>query len=74
MKKSILIYLLSLFSTLSCGQNSNTSLLERAEIPYLKGESKKILDAKPSPDIDKSKWFTNDHFFVTDKDASLHWI
>ena len=46
----------------------------RAEIPYLKGESRKIFDAKPSQDFDESKWFTNDHCFIEDKQGSLHWF
>ena len=50
------------------------SLLEQAEIPYIKGESKKIFEAKPSPDFDDSKWFTNDHCFVEDHDGKLHWF
>ncbi|MCG8306925.1 MAG: hypothetical protein MI975_05985 [Cytophagales bacterium] len=53
---------------------SGRSLLERAEIPYLKGESRKIFDAKPSPDFDDRKWFTNDHTFVMDKEGKLHWF
>ena len=50
------------------------TLLEQAEIPYLKGESKKAFDAKPSPKFDKNKWFTNDHCFIEDKDGTLHWF
>jgi hypothetical protein len=50
------------------------SLVERAEIPYLKGESRQIFEAKPSPDIDEYTWFTNDHCFITDKDGQLHWF
>lgn len=52
----------------------NTSLLDQAEIPYIKGESIKIFDAKPSKDFDKNKWFTNDHTFVEDKNGTLHWF
>ncbi|GAB3652516.1 hypothetical protein GCM10028791_22110 [Echinicola sediminis] len=55
-------------------QAQKKSLLERAEIPYIKGESKKAFDAKPSEDFDEYKWFTNDHCFVTDHNGKLHWI
>jgi sucrose-6-phosphate hydrolase SacC (GH32 family) len=51
-----------------------TSFLYRAEIPYIKGESKKTFDAKPSKNFDDQKWFTNDHCFVVDHEGKLHWF
>lgn len=69
-----LILFITVLILVSCGSSNNKTLLERAEIPYLKGESKKIFDAKPSPDFDKNKWFTNDHCFVEDKKGKLHWF
>ena len=78
LKFIVVIYCGILFS---CQQNNNQKnsevikpLLERAEIPYLKGESKKAFDAKPSPDFDKNKWFTNDHCLIEDKQGTLHWF
>ncbi len=50
------------------------SIIERADIPYLRGESKKVFDAKPSIDFDENKWFTNDHCFIEDKEGTLHWF
>jgi len=58
----------------SADANAEVSLLERAEIPYLKGESRQIFDPKPSKDFDENKWFTNDHCFVTDSLGTLHWF
>ncbi len=72
-----IMYLKNLFIVLSaCTSNSDitNTILRKAEIPYLKGESRKIFDAKPSPEFDNNKWFTNDHCFVEDKDGTLHWI
>ncbi|MCY4561884.1 MAG: hypothetical protein OXC03_06225 [Flavobacteriaceae bacterium] len=54
--------------------DSQLSLLEQAEIPYLKGGSDLIFEAKPSLDFDDSQWFTNDHTFITDKEGNLHWF
>ncbi|SFS85224.1 hypothetical protein SAMN04487906_1901 [Zhouia amylolytica] len=53
---------------------SNRSLLEKAEIPYIKGESKLAFNPKPSTDFDDNKWFTNDHCFVEDESGILHWF
>lgn len=55
-------------------QSDQRSLKERAAIPYLKGESRRIFKAKPSHDFDKNEWFTNDHCFVVDKKETLHWF
>ncbi len=76
----LLTILSSLF--LSCQINvkkdgstiEDKTLVERAEIPYLKGESKKAFDAKPLPDFDENKWFTNDHCLIEDKEGTLHWF
>ncbi|BDD12264.1 hypothetical protein FUAX_46960 (plasmid) [Fulvitalea axinellae] len=71
-------YLLgTLFLLSSCGgpAKKKLSLKERAEVPYLKGESRTIFPASPNPEKDKRKsWFTNDHCFVEDTDGTLHWI
>ncbi len=55
-------------------RNKKRSLVELAEIPYLKGESIKAFDAKPSFALDDNNWFTNDHCFIEDKDGALHWF
>ncbi len=67
----VLLVLAAAFSSQASGGDG---LLDRAAVPYLKGESRKVFDAKPSPDFDKSKWFTNDHCFVQGKDGTLHWF
>lgn len=54
--------------------SSKKSLIDRADIPYIKGESRTVIDAKPSPDFDENKWYTNDHCFVEDKNGTLHWF
>ncbi|MDN5202237.1 hypothetical protein QQ008_12705 [Fulvivirgaceae bacterium BMA10] len=54
--------------------DNELSILQKADIPYLKGESRKIFDAKPSEDFDNYQWFTNDHCFVTDHNGQLHWF
>ncbi len=81
MKKIIVLFLIigQLFACQQKPEKSqepadDKSLLERAEIPYLIGESKKIFDAKPSPDFDENKWYTNDHCFIEDKEGILHWF
>ncbi len=66
-------------SLVGCGgapqqQQESLSVLERAEIPYIWGESKTVIEAKPSPDFDDQRWFTNDHCFVVDKEGTLHWF
>jgi Glycosyl hydrolases family 32 N-terminal domain len=52
---------------------SNLSVLERAEIPCISGESKMIFHPNPEPE-NGEKWFTNDHCFVIDSDSTLHWL
>jgi hypothetical protein len=69
--RKIQLLILILFS---CSVWAQNKLLDRAEVPYLKGESKFIFEAKPSKDFDKNKWFTNDHCFLTDKQGKLHWF
>lgn len=60
---------------LACNKKDpSQSIVNNAEIPYLKGESRKIFDAKPSPEFDQNKWYTNDHCFTEDKDGTLHWF
>ncbi len=54
--------------------NSNRSLVDRADVPYIKGESRTVIHAKPSPEFDDNKWYTNDHCFVEGKDGTLHWF
>ena len=57
------------------GHSGRSSVLfNRVEIPYLKGESRQIFEAKPSPDFDQNEWFTNDHCFIEDKSGKLHWF
>ncbi len=56
------------------GTENKIPLLERAEIPYLKGESRMVIDPKPAPDFDENEWYTNDHCFVTGHDGTLHWF
>ncbi|BDD07589.1 hypothetical protein FUAX_00210 [Fulvitalea axinellae] len=55
-----------------------SGLKKKAEIPYLKGESKRIFPANPdNPGPQKGgekSWFTNDHCFVEDTDGTLHWF
>ncbi|QGY47214.1 hypothetical protein GM418_27180 [Maribellus comscasis] len=70
------IFLLNtLFLILGCSdKREHSSLLSRAEIPYIFGESKHIIDANPNPDTDPNKWYTNDHCFVVDKDSTIHWF
>jgi hypothetical protein len=46
---------------------------DKIEIPYLKGESNLMIEAKPSPDFDDNKWFTNDHCII-ERDGVLHWF
>ncbi|MCT4589533.1 MAG: hypothetical protein N4A71_17050 [Carboxylicivirga sp.] len=55
-----------------CSQDSGT-LLERAEIPYLFGESKQIINPK-AKGYEGDKWFTNDHCFIEDKEGVLHYF
>lgn len=76
MKTKTVLALIVLITTISLGyaQKNKTALKDRVDIPYIKGESRKIFDAKPSPDFDKNEWFTNDHCFITDKNGKLHWF
>ena len=49
-------------------------LLDKAEIPYLKGESKSVINPKPAQDFDGNEWYTNDHCLITGHDGILHWF
>jgi beta-xylosidase len=62
-----------LFACVGNGEEKN-SLPENAEIPYLKGESRMVIDPSPKPGSDENKWYTNDHCFVTDHNNNLHWF
>lgn len=66
------MYLLLVVCLLT-GCNQNKTVLEKAEIPYLNGESRTIIDAKPGTEYE-GDWFTNDHCFIIDHDGMLHWI
>ncbi len=66
--------LLTLCSLYISAQNVDLSLLEKAEIPYIFGESKMIIHPKPESERNEKKWFTNDHCFVIDNDSTLHWF
>ncbi len=57
-------------------QNNRKSrhIVNQVDIPFLKGESRQIFEAKPSPDFDGNEWFTNDHCFIVDKKGKLHWF
>lgn len=72
------IYFLGMMALLLCscaiGKKNNISVLDRAEIPYIIGESRQIFDPKPSEKFDENKWFTNDHCFVVDQRGTLHWF
>ncbi len=70
--KTILLLLWVLL--LSSKNASSQGILERAEVPYLAGESKTIITANPDPTNDSRKWYSNDHCFVYDKDSTLHWF
>lgn len=50
------------------------SLVDSADIPYLKGQSKIAFHPKPEGLKDNNEWFTNDHSFIEDKDGTLHWF
>ena len=59
-----------------CGSSASTdqrALVDRADVPYLKGESKTLIVAKPDT-AKNTRWFTNDHCFVKDKEGTLHWF
>jgi len=60
----------------SCGsrQDKQRSPVERADIPFLAGESRTIIDAGPDTALFKNKWYTNDHCFVIDHEGTLHWF
>lgn len=70
----IYIVILAFVITACTNTQRESNILQTAEIPYLKGESRQIFDAKPSPEFDQNKWFTNDHCFVEDKQGILHWF
>lgn len=44
---------------------------ETISVPYIKGESRTVIEAKPDT-AKQTRWFTNDHCFVTDKDGVIH--
>ena len=70
-----MIFLLFTAGTVYAQINKKTSLLvDHVDVPYIKGESRKIFEAKPSPDFDDNEWYTNDHCFITDKNGKLHWF
>ncbi len=74
--RSLVVFVLTLipFLFLCCRGEKRISLLDKAEIPYLKGESRTVIDPKPAPDFDENEWYTNDHCFVTGHDGTLHWF
>ncbi len=74
MRNLIIVFTVFLTIGTISAQKDRKSLVNRADIPYLKGESRQIFDPKPSPDFDENEWFTNDHCFVTDKEGKLHWF
>lgn len=47
--------------------------VKQVDVPYIKGELKTIIGAEPDS-ARKTKWFTNDHCFVTDHGGTLHWF
>lgn len=57
-----------------CSDTSSKRLIDIADVPYIKGESRTVIEAKPSPDFDDNRWFTNDHCFVENHDGELHWF
>lgn len=68
------ITLLTFCSLNTFAQNGDITILEKAEIPYIFGESKLIIHPKPESVKEKGKWFTNDHCFVIDHDSTIHWF
>lgn len=75
-KVSITLVTLIVFATVfvSAGHLESEVLSDHTEIPYLKGESRQIFEAKPSPNFDQNEWFTNNHCFIEDKSGKLHWF
>ncbi|WP_439185394.1 hypothetical protein [Carboxylicivirga taeanensis] len=72
--KNILFFACTLFAVVACKPKESTNKeVEGAAVPYIKGESKLMIDPKPSPDFDDNRWFTNDHCFI-EKDGVLHWF
>lgn len=74
MNKLFLLLLLA-YAAVSC--ECSTPIGEQAKepaIPVLAGESRKMIDAKPDFITDESRWFTNDHCFIEDKEGKLHWF
>lgn len=75
---SLKIFLLTitvLFTLNSCNsQNKTQTVLDKAEIPYLKGESRMVFHPNPDRENDDRKWFTNDHCFIEDAAGTLHWF
>lgn len=72
--QQIIVLAIAIMAVSCSTKTSSLSLREMAEVPYLKGESKLMIAAKPSADIDDNKWFTNDHCFIEGKDGTLHWF
>lgn len=72
MKKVLYVILSALFLT-SCGSNkSSIPLIDRADIPYIKGEIAFVIEANPGDS--SGQWFTNDHCFVKDHNGTIHWF
>lgn len=69
-------YLLSSCFDSSYGsrQDKKPSPVERAEIPFLAGESRTVIDTGPDTALNKNNWYTNDHCFVIDHEGTLHWF
>ncbi len=75
MKQFLLAAILLVFNfSFNFAQDIDLSILEKAEIPYIFGESKMIIHPRPESEEKEEKWFTNDHCFVIDNDSTLHWF
>ncbi|MFI3295750.1 MAG: hypothetical protein R3Y19_06990 [Rikenellaceae bacterium] len=66
------LFLFSLAFLSGCSSQQK-SLIERAEIPFVLGEMRTVIEASPSADS-TGRWFTNDHCFIEDKQGTLHWF
>jgi len=72
-----IIYIVSVLGlSFSCNHTAEKkgNVLGKAEIPYLKGESRMVIDPMPCTDFDQDRWYTNDHCFVCDHEGNLHWF
>jgi len=75
MKKLVVLVLIGTSIFQACrNDDKEILLLSKAEIPYMIGESRTVIDPCPGPDYDSLKWYTNDHCFVTDHEGTLHWF